>query len=316
MMSSLVRLQLSYEGAAPGPATLVAKYAADNPTNREVAMSYGIYEREARFLKELAPRCRARVPALYHCELEADGSFLIVMEDLVGYRLGDQVAGADLADTRICLQELAALHASFWGQTDDIDFIPAIAGSRHAEIQHAGTLSGWPSTLEVFGAVIPQPVQDMMARYGDTLPSLQDHFAQAPLTLMHGDFRLENLFFGSTPDHAPLVIIDWQGPLKARGMTEVAFFLALNGRTDMRREHERALVMEYVAALDAFGVQHYDEASAWEDYCLGVLYNWCYSVVVSGVLDTSNAHARAWMGSMLARHATALLDLDLLDRVG
>ena len=46
MMSELSRLRVTYDGEADLPNTFVIKYPSQNENNREIAMSYHIYERE------------------------------------------------------------------------------------------------------------------------------------------------------------------------------------------------------------------------------------------------------------------------------
>lgn len=312
MMSSLARLHLTYDRVGAGPATLVVKSPALIEANRQVAVNFRTYEREALFFRELADSCQARTPDVLFCEVDVEQNFLIIMEDLADYRLGDQVAGADLADTKICIAELARLHASFWDKVDDLTWVPAIANSHHADIMLPGTQAGWPVSLEVFGHVMPALVQEMIEPFKAALPRLQNHLNTAPRTLLHGDFRLENLFFGGK-DQAPLIVFDWQGPLLGRGIDEVAFFLAQNTQTEVRRKHERALVAEYVAELGRLGVTDCDVETAWNDYRLAVLYNWAYVILVSGTLDTDNPHARAWMTQMVKRNAQAIVDLDCFE---
>ena len=100
MMSELARLRLTYEGNADElPRTLVAKFASRNPTNREVAMSYNLYERETRYFAELDPLTAAYSPPTLISAIEGD-NFLILMQDMADYRVGNQVEGADLADTQ------------------------------------------------------------------------------------------------------------------------------------------------------------------------------------------------------------------------
>jgi aminoglycoside phosphotransferase (APT) family kinase protein len=311
MMSRLQRARLHIADGVDAPATLIIKSPAVNETNRQVAVQFRTYERESRFFRELAGQCLAHTPRVYHCDVDETQNFVIVMEDLEGYRLGDQVAGADLADTEVCMEQLALLHASFWDRTAGLDWIPGISGSFHADNMRLGVEHGWAQTLAVFGDVIPQRVIDMIGPFRAALPRLQEELYAQPRTVLHGDFRLENLFFGGPGQH-PLVIVDWQGPLVGRGMDEVAFFLAQNAKTDVRRAHERAIVRRYTQRLEELGVQ-YDGDAAWADYRLAVLYNWCYVVVVSGTLDTSNAHSRAWMTEMVRRNALAIDELGCYD---
>jgi len=286
MMSALARMQLSYDRPGPAPETLVIKSPAVIETNRQVAVTFRTYEREARFFLELNDRCQAQTPEILFCDVDAEQNFLIIMEDLAGQRLGDQIAGADLADTRICVAELARLHASFWNKVDDLPWVPGIANSHHADIMVQGLEAGWPVSLEVFGDVMPQPVQDMIEPFKAALPRLQEHLYTAPRTLLHGDFRLENLFFGGK-GQAPLTVFDWQGPLQGRGIDEVAFFLAQNTQTDVRQEHEQTLVKDYVDELARLGVSDYGMDTAWADYRLAVLYNWCVGARFASNQDES-----------------------------
>ncbi len=132
MMSELARLNLSYAGDATGlPVSLIAKFPSRNPTNREVAMSYKLYEREVRYFAELDALTTAYSPKTLVSEIQED-NFLILMEDMADYRVGDQVEGANLADTQAMIDELAKLHATFWNAVDSLDWVPHIADSYHA----------------------------------------------------------------------------------------------------------------------------------------------------------------------------------------
>ena len=63
MMADIEKLELSFEGNSEGlPHSIIAKYASENPTNRQVAMLMNLYERETRFSEELDPLTEARCP--------------------------------------------------------------------------------------------------------------------------------------------------------------------------------------------------------------------------------------------------------------
>src|SRR4051794_1581294 len=56
-MSQSHRVALEYaDGAGAGPASVVVKLAATDPTSRATGIGLGIYEREMCFYRELAPR--------------------------------------------------------------------------------------------------------------------------------------------------------------------------------------------------------------------------------------------------------------------
>ncbi len=313
MMSDLARLIPTYAGDAQGaPASLVAKFPAQNENNREVAIKYNTYAREVRYYAELDPICAANGPRIHLSTIDSDNNFVIVMEDLANYRMGDQIVGATLQETEICIDELASLHASFWDKVDDITWLPDIADSQHAANMRIGAELGWDSMLKSFGALVPDSINARRTAIAQAIGPLQRYLDTPPITLVHGDFRMDNLFFGQAAGQHPLVILDWQGPLRGRGIQDVAQLLVQSTQTDVRRAHQRDFIQRYVDALAAHGVRDYDFDTAWKDYRHAVLNSWAYVVVVSGTLDAANERGFAWMSKMVARNAAAIEELDCL----
>jgi aminoglycoside/choline kinase family phosphotransferase len=314
MMSELSRLHLEWSQPQAGlPATLIAKYSSTNPTNRAVAMNFHVYEREVRYYAEVDQRTTASTPHWYLSVMEGE-NFLILMEDLGDYRIGSQAVGADLTDTQLAVDELVKLHAPFWDNVSEFGWVPHVADSYHASNMNAFAHSGWDQTMAVFGHLVPESFKRRRQDFLDAIPTMQARMDRAPITFVHGDFRLDNLLFAAAPGHAPAVIIDWQGPLLSRGMFDVALFLGQNVLTEVRRQHEQALVRRYVHGLAAFGIDYPFDA-AWQDYLDALLFQWVYATVVSGALDTSHPATFAWMSQMIARQAAATDDHRLLERL-
>ena len=313
MMSELSRLVPTYSGPAAGaPASFIAKYPSQNPTNRQIAMDFNLYEREVRYFAELDPLTTAVCPTTYLTELDGD-NFIILMEDLADYRVGDQIVGATLEETELAIDELAKLHAAFWEKVDGIAWIPHVCGSQHARNMQAGTVSGWEQMVSVFGDYLSAPVLAARADIQSSVAPLQAFLDRPPITLAHGDFRMENLLYGTAAEHHPMAIIDWQGPLLGRGMQDVTLLLGQSTQTEVRRRYERALLERYVEGLARLGVRGYDFDEAWQDYRHGQLYNWAYTTVVAGTLDAGNERAFAWMSQMIARQVAVTEDLGLLE---
>ncbi len=308
MMSEVGRLRLTYDGN-PGdlPPSLVAKYPSQNPTNRAAAMTYNLYERETRYFAELDPLTSVSSPRIYFADWAGD-QFLLLMEDMAAYRIGDQAEGADLGDSQLMIDELAKLHAGFWQDVDQLTWVPGIADSYHADNMTTLCAVGWPNMCELFADFIDPRIAARGEAFQEKLAALQQIMNRAPVTLLHGDFRMENVFFGQQAGHVPIAIIDWQGPLLGKGMVDVALILAQSTRTEVRQQHEQKLLERYVAGLAERNVTGYDLAQALGDYRLALLYNWVYVSVVAGTLDVHNEKAFAWMSQMVARQSAASLD--------
>lgn len=313
MMSDVARVGLRFEGdQGSAPSSVVAKFASDNPTNREIAASYNLYEREARYFAELDPLSDALCPKAYVSIIQGD-SFLILMEDMTDYEVGDQAKGATLAQTEAAIDELVKLHGAFWNKTDDLDWIPHISNSFHADNMRTLAEMGWDSMVMNFAEHLPVSIVNMKDDFLPVITAMQESRDVAPLTFVHGDYRMENLLYGTEPHHHPMVILDWQGPMQSRSLVDVALFLTQSSLTEVRREHERRLLDEYVAGLKEMGVTELGFDDVWQEYRHSVLYNWVYVTVVTGALDASDGRSVAWMTAMLQRQVAATEDLDLLE---
>ena len=313
MMADISKLTFKYNTKAPHlPPSVIAKYASQNPTNREVAMNMNLYERETRFADELDPRTEARCPAFYYCALDGD-NFLILMEDLSDYEVGDQEIGANLEQTELAIDELAKLHSAFWDKTSTLKWVPGIANSYHADNMLNWSRTGWDPMVQAFDDFVPKNVRDHRDRFLEAVPALQSERMSGPNTLCHGDFRMPNLLFGVEPSHHQVAILDWQGPLIAKGMFDVALLLGQNTKTEIRQREEKQLLNRYIDGLRNRGVEGLAFDSVWDDYRSCTLYNWVYAAVVAGTLDPTNEAGKAWMGQMVARQSAASEDLKVFD---
>ena len=314
MMSGLVRAKLSYRRGV-GPESVVVKLPSPNDANRDAAVSFHCYEREVLYYKEAAARTEARTPTIHFCDLEGASDFVLVMEDMRCYDIGDQVVGANAEQARLVISAMADFHTAYWDVIDELeyDFIPDHYPSYFSEIMHQASLATWDTMAALAGDALPGEIAAVKERYLAAIPRLQEWMTAAPRTIVHGDFRMDNMYFGQRPGQHPIVISDFQGVLRGKGAHDVAYFLSQSLPVEVRRAEERDLVARWHAGLIAAGVEDYDAEQAWEDYRRCVLGLWIYVTVIAGALDPSNERGKAWMREMVRRSGAAILDLELLE---
>ncbi len=319
MLGVIARLQLRYDGPHDNaPASVVVKCATDVAANRAVAMGFRVYEREVKFYQRLADKVGAGVPLCYFAEFDDEsGDFMLVLEDFTGYRAGDQVEGCGVEDAEACIDVMARLHATFWNADShpELDWMLAdfqVDGELHRPGISGGFGVGWDPCISIFGAHIAPEIIEAGPRFAANVNELHLRMGDGAKTLIHGDFRLDNLLFGQTPEDHPMVLLDWQGTLVSKGTQDVAYLLSQNLRTPERRTHELALVTRYHEQLVKHGVTNYSFEQAWADYRLSVLYTFAYAVVIGGTLDPSNERGRAFMAQLIDRSSTTVMDLQLL----
>lgn len=314
MMSLLTRLELDY-ASGRGPSSVIVKMPSLSDANRATAVAFHCYERETIFLRDLASRTTARIPTVYLADIDGEEDFVVVMEDMRGYEIGDQVVGCNLEQARLGMSCIARFHASFWGKVDDpeFDFIPYHYPSYFSDTMHNVAIQVYDQMVEFAGDALPPALRDVKEEYLAAIPALQKWATAAPRTIVQGDFRMDNLFFGTTPEQSPIALSDWQGLLRGKAAHDIAYFLSQSTPTELRRAHERELVALWQRGLVAAGVADYSAEQAWEDYRRAVLTLWSYVAVIAGVLEEGNERGRQWMTEMVRRSAATILDLGLLD---
>jgi hypothetical protein len=134
-------------------------------------------------------------------------------------------------------------------------------------------------------------------------------FEPGPRTIIHGDYRLDNLFFDH-PDGSPVAAIDWQISSRGRGIFDVAYFISSSLDPEPRRTHEERLVRKwYDIVTDGPGRKSYTFDEAWLNYRQGVLYTNIYTVIGIGTLDAANERGMALFKKWLTRRTSAMADL-------
>jgi len=146
----------------------------------------------------------------------------------------------------------------------------------------------------------------------DAVVSLMERLSEPPVTLLHGDHRLDNLFFSEDEGPEGIAMLDWQITGAGRAPYDVAYFLSQSLVPEERKGVEYDLVTGYHRALLDHGVTGYSFEDCWEDYRLATLFDCCYPLN-AGAVDLVNERAVALFSTMLDRSVSAILDLDALE---
>jgi aminoglycoside/choline kinase family phosphotransferase len=313
-LGKLGRLHLRYaDGGKDLPRTLVVKQPTQDAKSRQLAMMFRFYEREVSFYREVGPAAGIRIPTVHFGATDPQtGDFVLLMEDLAPARLGDQLAGCSAQDARSAVGAIAKCHAIWWEnpRLKAFTWLPATNDpiNHFAQFAYQGC---WEPFMQFVGEKMTPPLR----RTGETLATnvirMLDGFVERPTTLVHGDYRADNLFFGGAEQGVPpLAAVDWQVSARGAAAFDLAYFLSGNISTEVRRSIEMDLLKHYTDILRENGVREYGLESCLEDYRFGVLFCLVYSVIVIGTLDPTNARGIAVFHANFDRVAAAITDLD------
>jgi hypothetical protein len=304
-VADTVRLEVTWEPDGAGPASLIAKVTAADETSRAAAAMTRTYEIEHAFYRDLADSLQVRSPHCYHCDHDAPGNrYVLVLEDLAPARQGDQIAGCTPDEAALAVDELVRLHAPRWGDPALRD-LPWL--NRHDP--DAGDSSGFFQTLadgflERYADTLEPEIADLVRRFA---PRVAVYGAQRaePHTVVHSDYRLDNLLFGGDR----VGVVDWQTVTLGPAVADLSYFLGASLRTEDRRTHERDLVARYVEALSAAGIEDLDLDGAWEQYRVHSFAGLLMAVAASMLVTRTERGDEMFM-VMAHRHGRHALDLD------
>ncbi len=297
--------------AEDGPATLIAKFPSPAPENRAVAATYDMYGREVRFYQDIAEQLPMRTAAcLFAAHDPETQGFVLLLEDLVDYRIGDQVAGCTLEEARAVVDAIANLHAATWTGAD----FPGLQ-SHASDMQRDGMIGGfqlgWPVVLAQFADLVPESAREAGEKMPEAIGRLLQEMCADPVCLSHADVRLDNIFFGAGGE---VVLVDWQSACTSAPEQDLAYFLTQSVPRELLAEED--LVGRYHAALSAAladkGVS-YPLETCRERYRVCALYLLCYAVVIAGTLDMGNERGQLLARTLLGNSLAALDEMNAFD---
>lgn len=309
-MGDSARLSLVYDDpAAPLPATMVVKLPAADPTSRATAVAGRSYEIEVRFYQQLAPHLPVRTARLFHADVEpGTADFVLVLEDLAPARQGDQLAGCSVDQAALAVTEVAKLHAPRWGD-------PGLAGIEWLDRRHARraldplTLMPqlWIGFTDRYGDALDPEVIEVGERFIARLATWYDRRPE-PWSIVHNDYRLDNLLFGDHAGGPPIAVVDWQTTSHGPPVADVSYFVGAGLLPDQRRRHELDLVRAYHQAVTAAGVQGWSWDRCWEDY-RRYAYAGLHMAVLASMIVERTPRGDEMFLAMAHRHARQVVDL-------
>ncbi len=310
LVGEILRCRLVCRGNAGAiPETVIVKLPSQDSKSRRMSRLQSLYKREYAFYRHVAPHAPVRSPRLLYGDYERRGDrFVLVLEDLGHMQAVDQIRGATPTQARAAVRAVARLHGHFWDRVEKPLLSALHDISRPATrlgIQ-AGYLAFLVPALKNLGGLFSDELRRLAEAFG---PRIWDHLVESTRTsrtFVHGDFRVDNLFFGAGDDVA---MVDWQVSGVGSGLYDVAYFLVTGLDIEVRRGIEREALAEYAQVVRGMGVGEFTFDECWLLYRQNVLTLLLIAVFVGGGLDLTNERSRQLVETGIRRTLTAIEDL-------
>jgi len=313
-MSDTVRFVLQADPPGAGPASVVGKFASQDAVSHATGKVMRAYEVEVRFYVEVAPLVGTRLPRVLFAALDPDEAwFTLLLEDQREAIQGDEIDGCDATIAAAAIGQMAALHGPCWGNPD-------LAGREWIN-------RATPVSEEFTAAIVAGVFPGFLDRYRERLDpahiALLEEFMphlsawmtreRGPRTIVHADFRLDNLLF--TQGRPDPVVVDFQTINWGLGAYDLAYFIGGSLEPSVRRPVQNELIAGYHRALVAWGVEEYSLDALVADYRMECFGGLMMGVGASMMVRQTDRGDRMFLASV-SRHAQQTLDLDALAVLG
>lgn len=310
------RIRIRYDGAnrVGAPESVFVKVRPPRITEQLFGRIFNLGPTEVAFYRDVRPGLPIEAPRCFSARTARGGAYALVLEDLAAAgvtfkTIADEVT---LADAENVVDALASLHAGFWG-ANRFPWLRTASSNPNEAIERTVSALAHRPTIERFSHLLPEGVRAGADRIHTERRALERYWADGPLTLIHGDSHVGNMYF----DGAKAGLFDWQVTQHHQGIRDVAYFVVLSLDTELRRAHEHALVERYWRRLRELGVPsgEADPNWLWERYRSFSLYAYIGASVTTTMSDLQPEPV-ARLG--LRRSAVAVDDLgalELLDRI-
>jgi len=291
------------EKEANAPESMVLKI----PTplkNRKMGQSMGVYEKEIRFYRDLKPKLWVRTPAHYYSALNAYDDpdvvierlkslnrlampliailaivvtwfiglfprrYVLLIEDVSHFRMGDQLNGCSETDVRGVLDAMAMLHAQFWDSEElaNMSWVaPVELTSKLIHLTYLQAVEKYKRASKDQLSENQLALINWLKGNGISLTEVQGACSR---TLLHGDFRLDNLCFDDTTGE--VLVLDWQTMTTGSAGMDLAYFLSAALPLETTEESINEMIEHYRQALIQRGVDVSNQRIRWQ-YDIGML---------------------------------------------
>ena len=274
------------------PTSVIVKVPSKLPLNRSLGEGLQLYEREVVAYEKLSRNMGLPMPSVLYSAMDDDPTpwldtvitflfsrlplggvswltvkflelasknprlrrYVLVLEDIADARPPSQVEGGSLDDALISLATLAKFHAHHWMNEESIAVSDRIwALNRLPKVSQASYARNREEFIGRFGELVGDEKMRVIDDTQDRLEDLLAPLAQDPWTLLHGDYRLDNIMFRPNGE---IVVIDYQLLSKGRPGWDVAYFITTALSADYKSEEE-TMLKHYHETLLRAGITNY-----------------------------------------------------------
>ncbi|MEY5062157.1 MAG: hypothetical protein RLZZ112_121 [Verrucomicrobiota bacterium] len=274
------------------PCRYILKVGSDIPQRRKWAGELHVFERELAAYRLLAPLRGKLSPQLFSGASALHGSDgLLLLEFIRDGRNRDQLVGLTWPELVSATRAIAKIHARFWNSPTlrKASGLPRHHYMRAHEVQrHLSRFLRW--------AKLPKKTAKIFRALHHQVSLALGRLRKRPFTLVHGDLRSDNIFYG----RKSVRFIDWGLALAGHAAFDLARLAGGSARRPLSLLQHVKLFKTWHSELLRRGVRSYPLHDAWQDYRDAVLLTLTIPVTNAPTLASFSPRGRQ-MAKLITR---------------
>ena len=345
-MGILARLKVEYEKPEKtAPATMVVKIPTQLKKNKMLAEAFMNFERENHCYSGFIDAYNMRTPACYFSDMDPGFSekqldkfyhrygslpkgllllyfiyiglrnvrhnrrYILLLEDFGDFEYIDQRSGCSFEDAKLAMKGLGKGQASFW-KSPQLDKFWLRDHGKMSNMLNLFSEMGIKNIKKNFEGEFGQKELEVLDWLKNNAAKVDAYSLNRPHTLMHADFRLDNMFFDRQKNEVALV--DWQTCCPGMGTKDAAYFMLHGGSQPFTAEQVGELVKIYYQALVENGVKDYSYEECLDDFKYGQMLAIRYVMIIFGGVEIEkDPVAKKFAYTWLERMKPILESIDL-----
>jgi hypothetical protein len=313
------RLHVEYEREADeAPRTLIAKLPTDRDQLNANARVFQPGLRESWFYRTAAECSGIAVPRCYDNQIDPTTvQTVLLLEEVAGARSTTWLQGLNLLQARLALNAAARLHTAWWEKETSPE-IRELTGALSKNAENEADLVGklyddaWPKFVKRFDKHIPAGVSQFGDAVVGNMRAVDRLLDLATKTLVHGDFRQDNLLFTVQNGEASCWVIDWEDCFYGSGLIDVSWLLG-GGLQKGDIKEEANLLKYYFLSLIRSGVDGYSWEQCLDDYRRAMCSSFVQGVLTAVSGMNSKGYENKLAGAVALRFIFAAQRLQLIE---
>ena len=345
-MGTLARLSIEYEKPDDTlPSTMIAKIPTKEAKNKMLMEAFWNYEREIRLYEEIVDQVPIRTPHCYFSDFDPGPGekrmttvygnygklpqgfmavyfiyvgvrnlmlkrrYILLFEDFSNLEQISHKDGCSYEDVKMAMKPLGIAHAALW----ESPLLNKYWLKDHADFSNMlGFISSrWqPVIKKWFPEKVSEKGKEVFNWLKNNNKKLDDYTKTRPHTLIHTDFRLDNIFFDREKNE--IALVDWQATCPGMGLFDPAFFILNNCSNPITPKQAEELIAIYHQGLVEGGVSNYSLDECMSDYPYGLLLAIRYWLIILGGVEVEkDPNAKELFDRLLDRMKPMIEAIDL-----